>query len=97
MAQRRPTGRPLPEMPTGRLCCTHNHLRPYVWLLFGVLACVGDEVRKILLDPKFFNYVIISLYALSALRWGYEKRWADMCYWLSALAITLTVTFGYKH
>ena len=48
-------------------------------------------------DPRLFNYVIMGLYALSALRWAYEKRWADACYWLSALAITATVTFGYKH
>lgn len=50
-----------------------------------------------LLDPKLFNYVIMALYFLSACRWAYAQRWADMCYWLSALAITATVTFGYKH
>lgn len=48
-------------------------------------------------DPKIFNYVIIVLYALNAGRWAYEQKYADMCYWLSALAITLTVTFGYSH
>ena len=48
-------------------------------------------------DPRIFNYVIMALYGLSALRWAYERRWADMCYWLSALAITATVPFGYKH
>lgn len=48
-------------------------------------------------DPRFFNFVIMALYALSAFRWAYERRWADCCYWLSALAITATVTFGYKH
>jgi hypothetical protein len=30
-------------------------------------------------------------------RWAHAGRWADMCYWLSALVITATVTFGYKH
>lgn len=50
-----------------------------------------------LLDPKIFNYVIICLYCLNATRWAINGSWADMCYWLSALAITLTVTFGYKH
>ena len=50
-----------------------------------------------LLDPKIFNYVILTLYGLNALRWAYERRWADVCYWLSAAAITATVTFLYKH
>lgn len=52
---------------------------------------------RFLLDPAAFNYVIMSLYILSAVRWGFSERYADMCYWLSALAITATVTFGYKH
>jgi hypothetical protein len=48
-------------------------------------------------DPKIFNYVIMALYALNAARWAYERKVADVCYWLSALAITATVTFLYKH
>lgn len=48
-------------------------------------------------DPKVFNYVIMIMYILNALRWAYESKWADVCYWLSALAITATVTFLYKH
>lgn len=50
-----------------------------------------------ILDPRIFNFIIIGLYMLNAARWAFEGKWADMCYWLSALAITLTVTFGYKH
>jgi hypothetical protein len=52
---------------------------------------------KFLTDPKLFNYVILSLYMLSAIRWGCSQKWADCCYWLSAFAITATVTFLYKH
>jgi hypothetical protein len=52
---------------------------------------------KTLADPKIFNYVIMVLYFLNALRWAYEGKWADVCYWLSALAITATVTFLYQH
>ena len=48
-------------------------------------------------SPAFFNYVIMALYLTSAVRWGVSGRWTDMCYWLSAFAITATVTFGYKH
>lgn len=54
-------------------------------------------MRAILTDPKFFNYVIMVLYALNAARWAYHKSLADTCYWISALAITATVTFLYKH
>lgn len=52
---------------------------------------------KWLIDPKLFNYVIMSLYGLNTLRWAYAGKIADVCYWLSALAITATVTFLYKH
>lgn len=51
---------------------------------------------NILFDPKIFNYTIMALYLLNALRWGVHGSYADMFYWLSALAITLTVTFGYQ-
>jgi len=50
-----------------------------------------------LLDPRIFNFIIIVLYALNAARWAAHGNYADMCYWLSALGITLTVTFGYEH
>lgn len=52
---------------------------------------------NLLLDPKVFNYVILSLYALNAVRWGVHGSWADVSYWLSAFAITATVTWGYNH
>ncbi len=52
---------------------------------------------KLLLDPRFFNYVIIGLYLLNAGRWAIAGKPADVCYWLSACAITCTVTFLYPH
>lgn len=48
-------------------------------------------------DPKIFNYIIMILYFLNACRWLLERKAADTCYWLSALAITATVTFLYEH
>ncbi len=47
-------------------------------------------------DPRILNYILIGFYVLLAIRWAYERKLADTCYWLSALAITLTVTFLYK-
>ncbi len=54
-------------------------------------------MRELLLDPKMFNYIILVLYALNATRWALARSLADVCYWLSAFAITATVTFLYKH
>lgn len=54
-------------------------------------------MAKLLLDPRVFNFVILTLYALNAVRWAVYGSWADVCYWLSAFAITATVTFGYAH
>lgn len=52
---------------------------------------------RFLFDPRIVNYLIMTLYVLSAIRWGFAGKWADTCYWLSAFAITATVTWGYKH
>lgn len=54
-------------------------------------------MKRLLLDPRIFNYLIMSLYLLNAIRWAVARKTADVCYWLSALAITATVTFLYKH
>jgi len=48
-----------------------------------------------LLDPRIFNYVIMGLYGLNAARWLIAGSYADCSYWLCALGITATVTFGY--
>ena len=52
---------------------------------------------KILFDPRIFNYVIMTLYGLNIIRWGIAGKPVDCLYWLSALGITATVTFGYNH
>jgi hypothetical protein len=56
-----------------------------------------SEIVKWLTDPRLFNFIIMGLYALNAMRWAWERKWADCCYWVSALGITATVTFGYRH
>jgi hypothetical protein len=47
-------------------------------------------------DPKLFNYAIMCMYTMNAGWWAFHGRYADTCYWLSALAITATVTWGYQ-
>ena len=51
-----------------------------------------------LTDPKLFSYVILVLYLLNVIRWAFEMNLFQVCYWMSAAAITATVTFlgGYQ-
>ena len=54
-------------------------------------------MKSIIFDPKIFNYIIMALYAANVGRWAFNGGWADMFYWMSALSITATVTWGYAH
>ena len=49
-----------------------------------------------LFDPRIFNFVIMGLYGLNIVRWTAAGKFADAFYWLCALGITATVTWGYK-
>lgn len=50
----------------------------------------------ILKDPMVFSYVTMALYAMNAIQFLFRGMYADCFYWLSALSITATVTFGYQ-
>lgn len=67
--------------------------------LYRILHSTSIEKKVVsyLFDPKFFNYLIMFLYLVNALRWLSVKGYGDFFYWISALAITASVTFGYKH
>jgi len=45
------------------------------------------------LNPPLFNYVILALYMINVVHHLWHLRWFGVCYWLSAAAITATVTF----
>jgi hypothetical protein len=49
----------------------------------------------LLLDPKLFNYIIMTLYTCACLWWAAHGSWTDAAYWFFALGITATVTWGY--
>jgi hypothetical protein len=51
---------------------------------------------SILFDPRIFNFIIMSLYALAVLRWAWHGSLWNAAYWSGALLITLAVTFGYQ-
>lgn len=55
-------------------------------------ACARGSNMK-WLDPPFFNYIIMTLYFVNVLHHATELKWFGICYWLSALAITATITF----
>jgi len=46
-------------------------------------------------DPKVFNYVIMSLYALNMVQFAVRGYYPDSAYWFFALGITAVVTWGY--
>jgi len=50
-------------------------------------------MHNIFLDPRFFNCLILVLYFLNALRWGFEKNIGQIVYWSGAFIITFAVTF----
>lgn len=50
-----------------------------------------------LFDPRIFNFIIMALYAANIIRWAAHGNMVDACYWMGALTITATVTFGYNH
>jgi DNA-binding transcriptional regulator of glucitol operon len=49
-----------------------------------------------LMHPKVFNVVIMALYCLATVWWAWHRSYVDSLYWLFALGITATVTFGYQ-
>lgn len=48
---------------------------------------------NILLDPKLFNYLILTMYFLNTVRWAFERNVGQIVYWLGAFIITFAVTF----
>lgn len=48
---------------------------------------------KLLLDPKVFNYVILTLYGINVVNYLVRRDWNSAWYWASAASITGSVTF----
>ena len=47
-----------------------------------------------MLDHLLINRIIMVLYAANVAVNVGTRHWGDACYWLSALGITLSVTYG---
>ena len=52
---------------------------------------------SILLDPRLFNFVIMTLYGLNIARWAFAGNFWAATYWMAALLITICATFGRLH
>jgi len=48
-------------------------------------------IRNLLVDPRIFGYVLVTLCALSALRWAIARNPLQVLYWASAFGINLAV------
>lgn len=53
-------------------------------------------MTALLLDPRAFNFLIMALYLLNAVRWAWQGSYGDVWYWTGAFWITAAVTFGYS-
>lgn len=49
-----------------------------------------------LTDPRAMNVLIIGLFVLAAIRWGFAGNWAQAGYWASAALLNVFVTLGVK-
>jgi hypothetical protein len=49
---------------------------------------------NIINDPRFLNFVLLTLYMANAIRWSFASK-ADALYWAGAFIITTAVTM--KH
>lgn len=52
---------------------------------------------RLLLDPRFFNFVIMGLYGLNIGRWAVAGNFWSAGYWGCALGLTVIITFGRTH
>lgn len=52
-----------------------------------------QDLKGILTDRNFFNYLLMGLYSLSALRQAVAGDWLQVVYWTGALLLTIGVTF----
>lgn len=52
---------------------------------------------QFLLDPRIFNFAIMTLYGLAITRWLFAANLWAAGYWTAALGITICVTFGRTH
>lgn len=52
------------------------------------------EFLKFLENPNLINYVILVLFALATLRWGFHGNTSQTMYWAGAFLLNLGITPG---
>jgi len=53
----------------------------------------ASPLYSIMMDPRFFDCLIIICYGVTSLRWTLAESPANATYWFFAFGITFTVTF----
>lgn len=46
---------------------------------------------KLLSDPRLFDWLIIALFTLAAIRWAWEGNWPRVGYWVGAVILNLAI------
>lgn len=54
------------------------------------------RAMKSLSDPHLFNYLILAMFVLAALRWTWAGNWGQALYWYSSATLTVAVTWGMR-
>jgi hypothetical protein len=49
---------------------------------------------RLISDPRFFNWLILILFAAASIRWAFARNWTQSGYWASALLLNIFVTCG---
>lgn len=47
---------------------------------------------SLIFDPRFFNVLIVFMFVAAAVRWAFERNWAQATYWLAAAVLNVAVT-----
>ena len=58
---------------------------------------IRGAALSVLLDPRIFNFAIMSLYGLAVTRWLFAGNLWAAGYWSCALGLTIIITFGKTH
>ena len=55
----------------------------------------NPAMLALLLDPKIFNYLILTLFLCASVRWTIAGSWGDALYWAASFLINVAVTWGF--
>ena len=48
---------------------------------------------SLLLDPRLFNWLIVGMFCIAAVRWAFAGNMPQTTYWIAAAVLNIAVTF----